>query len=423
MEQIEVTPNKHARLAPSAAKRWFICPASVDREAKYPDEDTPQSLRGTKGHLALSELVLQHINEEPDADCPTYDDIRETDPEMREMVDQAFDYVLMRQKVLAPAAVRSEVLVDPGAVIGRDDCYGTADILIISNKVLEIMDFKTGGWLIPPDDPQLLAYAVGAYDQYKDANGKHFPFEKIRLTIFQPRRPGQDAIERYIEMSPADLMTWCEDQFRVKCDTTDGDVVVEDGKPVGLIDPPATPDEEACKFCKARHDCPELAASMASAMDSLTGGTGVADLLFSSETVDSLSVDQLAALLDVKPMIEARFKDASERARKLLEARERVPGWKLVRGKSNRQWALEEPEIIKKLKNQKLKTDQIFNKVLKSPSQVQGLGLPVEKWQSIMKLIVKPEGKLSLVPESDPREDAVPVELFQPVNEVPDFLT
>lgn len=404
--------NAHARLAPSGAKTWFLCPAKPDREAPYPDTTNEASEWGTRVH----EAAACRLTEKPTTDTELLQDENAV-----WMVDKYEEYIYERKAALAPAAIRVETEVDPGSFIGRTDCNGTADCLIVSNSMLEVVDLKTGGWLVEPDDPQVLLYGLGALIQYVQ-NGK-VPFDMVRLTIFQPKRPGEDQIARWVDITPEALMQWGHMEFKVRAAATDGD-------------PAGVPSDTACKFCQAQPSCPEYQAFIGASAEALTGEPvdqdGAFDVLMSTETVDQMSVDKLAKLLDAAPLIRARLKDAEERATKLAKDRVKVPGYKLVRGKSNRVWGLEPEELVKKLKNLKLKKGEIYEEKLRSPKGIQDLGLPIDKWEKIKKLITTPEGKLTLAPESDPKPDALPPVDFEPVNQdetgpdpvntLPDFL-
>jgi hypothetical protein len=83
----------------------------------------------------------------------------------------------------------------------------------------------------------------------------------------------------------------------------------------------------------------------------------------------------------------------------MIERGQNVPGYKLVEGKSNRQWRDEED--AKAALGEELKVTDIFTKKLISPAQAEkklGKGHQVVTQHSI-----KPEGKPALAPLSDKR--------------------
>ena len=382
----------HARLSPSASKRWIKCAASPAREAGLPDTDSPAAMDGSNAHAYLESLLLDDLVPLP---YPT----RSLPPELEKQAEDCYDYIQRRLKELPLATVRPETRVSPALFTNRGDGDGTADAIIVSQGTLEVIDLKTGGGYVEETDPQLKIYGLGALADYLNPTTLQIPFETIRLTVFQPKRPRSPAqIERYIELTPAELLDWCATVYNPAATATDAP------------DAPATPDKDACHFCKARPTCPEHAAAMDQhfgALFTMSNDTeNPLNLLTSGTAVNDLSPEQIAALLDVAPMIQARIKDAQERADKDLKNGKSIPGWKLVRGNSRRAWT-DEDVVLAEAKRLKLKQDDYAPRSLRSPAQMQGLGLPVKKWQAFESLIETKAGNLVLVPETDKRASAI----------------
>ena len=86
--------------------------------------------------------------------------------------------------------------------------FGTGDYLIVSDKVLQIIDFKYGlGILVnAKDNPQMMCYALGALDLYDGI----YDIEEVRMTIFQPRR---NNISTYT-MKKEELLSWAENTLK-----------------------------------------------------------------------------------------------------------------------------------------------------------------------------------------------------------------
>ena len=76
------------------------------------------------------------------------------------------------------------------------------------------------------------------------------------------------------------------------------------------------------------------------------------------------------------------------------------PGYKLVEGRSVRKWINEET-VLKALTNKGYKMDQITNTKIKGIGDIEKL-ITKERVQNLG-LTVKPQGKPTLVPESDKR--------------------
>lgn len=393
----------HASRSPSSAKRWMVCAAAPAREARYPDENSPASMAGTNAHAYL-EAMVRAMREDAEPDGLPHPEAGIT-PELIEQARACFRYAVARQKALKPAALRPETLVNPAPITRCADGAGTADIILVANGVLEVIDLKTGGSFVSEDDPQLKIYGLGALCQYYDPKTQSWPFETVRLTVFQPKRPGASTIERWVETTPADLVAWANEDYVPAYRST------ENPNAVG------TPTEQGCHFCKARKDCPDRAAviqTQLEAMFPMSQTTTGADTLLAAKSVAEMSVEELGAFLDATAHIKAKIKDAEERADALLKDRVRVPGWKLVRGNSRRLWT--DPAAVEaKCKELKIKPDVFAPRVLLSVAQMQNAGLPQKKWEELQSLVETKAGNLVLVPETDARQDAVPLVTFDPV--------
>jgi hypothetical protein len=144
------------------------------------------------------------------------------------------------------------------------------------------------------------------------------------------------------------------------------------------------------------------------------------DPMLTQFDASQLTAEQVRTVLDAAPLIRARLKDIEDRATQMLQNREGVPGYKLVRSVGNRKWSLDEDEIAKKLKNMKIPKDVYTKTVVRSPSDLQKQGLQTKTWDLVQKYIVRPEGGLTLAPASDKRPDAMAaLEHFKPVETAP----
>ena len=348
------------------------------------------------------------------------------DNEMLSGVELCFNYVMEQHKKYAPSVYKTECQVNAGQVIYREDCWGTSDIVFVTNPMLEVIDYKSGYVQVEADDPQLLLYAVGALLMYGWANA---PFQEIKTTIVQPFGDHPEGPIRSRTWTPQAIMEWAEMDFRAAAAATDNP------------DAPANPTEEACRYCRVKGTCPELAqASLQAAQaifpvvgESTQPNAGMDDLaakLVRSPT--ELSPEERAFILDHESLITGWLAAVRQYSKELaLEGREDTPGWKVVAGRRSRKWAAEtEEEVAKKLRNLKKqdgkrlgKTD-VYVESLISPAQAEKRIKPVvkpETWGSICKLIIVSEGNPTLVPETDSRPALItkPEQIFQPVQETP----
>src|SRR5574343_1033703 len=100
----------HARLSPSKAKRWMLCPASADREAAIPEtERSIAADQGTNAHAVLEAALVQNVWP-PKVDKFPYPDAGLPD-ELIEHAKLCYEYLMRRKaelSVFSPVALRAE---------------------------------------------------------------------------------------------------------------------------------------------------------------------------------------------------------------------------------------------------------------------------------------------------------------------------
>ncbi len=369
--------------------------------------------QGTNAHALLEHGIVEgeipadlsaFVWPKPEAGCP---------PELVQQARDCLAYASRRQEEMKPAMMAAEFSADPAAFTGRTDGGGTADVVIAGVRMLETVDLKTGGSFVDASDPQLMIYAAGVLANYMNADDTT-GIEIVRMTVFQPKRPGKDTIERYVDMTPADLIQWVNEVYIPAAQATD------DPNAVG------TPGKPQCDWCKARHSCEYKNAKVRATTAGLFLPVGqdsaqapsVMDSLLSNKAVAELTPEELAQHIDGWPLLAARSKDIHERAKAMLLDRKAVPGQKLVAGKGGRKWSItDQEELAKKLKNLKIKKADVFQESIRSVPQLQKVGLDVKIWERVQKFVTKTTGALTMVPESDPRANACPIVSFDPVVE------
>ena len=341
----------HALLSPSSAHRWLICPGSVNATKDLPDTSSPYAEEGTRAHALLEHLLL-HDGELPETPHPD---------DMIDAVMVAYDYVQDLVGEGYQLYVEERVTVHP-------ELWGTADIILRKDEHLVVADFKFGyGFVEVEDNPQLLSYAIGAVRMV----GKGV--KNITIAIIQPRAQGKAV--RTHDYSVADLARWWSDTLRPGIGAALSD------------DAPLVPDTEACKWCLAKATCPALAEKVIS--------------VFENETANLTYVPLMRQWCDA---VEA---DALKRAL----AGEQVPGHKLVEGRRLRKWT-DEAAALKVLRED-------YRLRLKDVTVPKLVGIPaVEKllkrrdMARINPYIAKPQGKPTLVPDTDSRPVYDPVAVF-----------
>ena len=138
--------------------------------------------------------------------------------------------------------IQFEQRVDPGRLIGRTDCWGTADVIGISRdgRTLVVADLKTGrGYVDPRGNEQMGGYALGALAMDEVPT----TIERVVLVILQP--PISNEPMQW-SCSVTDLRRW-------------GEMVK---RRMLLADDPTTaptPSAKACQWCAAKPVCPAYA--------------------------------------------------------------------------------------------------------------------------------------------------------------------
>lgn len=120
--------------------------------------------------------------------------------------------------------------------------------------------------------------------------------------------------------------------------------------------------------------------------------------------MDNATLGNLLASMD---LIETFCKAVRAEAERELLAGRAVPGFKLVEGRRGaRKWA-DETEVETTLKGMRLKTEEMYDFSLISPTSAEKLHksgvIGPRQWPKLQSLITQSEGKPSVAPESDKR--------------------
>ena len=364
-------PTDHARLSPSAAERWLVCPASIQMAAKAPpgsDVDSVYAREGTAAHslgeskartqLLLTESTRPNLAEWDEAEMDRYTDA----------------YVaLLRDKMQEYPG--TALLLEQRMNTGVPHCWGTGDAVLVSPQHVEVVDLKYGAGVAVSayENPQLMLYGLGALDTYGDLLGEP---TLVRMTIFQPRIGDSGSVSSY-ELTPDELRAWRADVVLPRAEEALGD------------NPSFGPGEKACRWCPAAGVCrPRMEAATRH------------DFATDPNILDAGDIGALMGELPaIRQWCDALEAEALDRA---YSRAEEIPGWKVVltRGRrsiTNSKAALERlmeygysPEDVGDFKP---KTLGALEKLVGRESLSDILG----------DAVTKSEGKPSLVAESDPR--------------------
>ena len=358
---------KHALLSASSAYRWLACPPSALLSAKYGDTSSSYAQEGTAAHALAEYKVLKALGRKADDPTENLDYFNE---EMDEATDAyaayVFEQVAEAKKATTDPIVLVEQRVDFSTYV--PDGFGTADALIIADGKLSITDLKYGqGVLVEADhNPQLMCYALGAYEMFSAL----YDIETVSMTIFQPRRDNVSVFE----MKASDLLDWAENTLKPKAELAaecKGDFTAG----------------EHCRFCKAKADCRARAEA------------NLALARYDFALPPTLTDADIEAILPLLDELTSWAKDIKAYALTRAVAGKEWHGYKLVAGRSNRKY-VNEDAVAKKV------SDAGFNpyeeKLLGITAMTKLLGK--NRFEELLSsLIEKPQGKPTLVPESDKR--------------------
>ncbi|QAX31294.1 DUF2800 domain-containing protein [Leisingera sp. NJS204] len=380
----------HAKLGPSGAHRWMLCPASVEMEAQIPDTgiDSPYAVEGTTAH-ALAEMALANNRDADDyAGVRFNPDLIHVDDDMVEYVQMYLDYV----RELGGTRF-TEQRVDISRWV--PESFGTADNIVFTDDgVMHVIDLKYGKGVpvFAQNNPQGMCYALGALAAYDFL----FDIETVRIVIHQPRL---DVVSEW-DISREDLLAWADNELAPAAQAANAE------------DAPFNPGDKQCRFCDAKGICRALAEhNLAVACE----GFSVVGDPISTKDVKSLAPEEIAGLLPQLDLLTKWAKSVEGHAQGLLELGEDVPGFKLVEGRSVRKWADE--DAAGKALSRKLGAKNAFTKKLITITQAEkelGRGDPL-----IVKHTVKPEGKPTIAPVSDKRR-TIEIDVTDGFGEVPD---
>jgi len=381
------TDRDHARLSPSSAKRWLMCPGSVPLSEGIPDRTTDYAAEGTAAHELAERCLRNRLD--PESFIGGMSNGYEVTDEMAAAVRVYVDWV---QDQTDPGdEFEIECQLDLRHV--GDDMFGTGDALIFKpeSRHLIIADFKYGRGVAVEvrENAQGLAYACGAIQRYHNRQ-----IATVTIAIIQPRAAHADGPVRVWETDPIDVLDF-EHDLRVGASKVLTATQANDGSEVwNKIYLNAG---EWCRFCKALPICP---AARQRSIDA-------AKLEFLTENaVTTLSREQLGEILTEAEFIKARLKAVEEYAHQAALDGNGPIGWKLVAKRATRKWIdpVAAAEAIAFLHD--LPEDVLFTEPeLRSPAQIEKL-IPVSERASLDALYSKESSGLVLVPESDKRPAA-----------------
>jgi len=423
----------HSLLGPSSAKRWLTCTPSARLGENIPDTGgtSPYAAEGTAAHQFGEIRLLWKLG---GIDFAEYrirlaqakeDFEREIAEWTHSEWDSIDEYVLYCESEVE--RLGGNYLTGGNAVWGVEQTVdfsefvpmgkGTADFTIVNHDlmIIKAIDLKFGKGIAVDarDNDQAKLYSLGlacgggagAPDRILDRGD--WDAYKVEWAIVQPRLNyiGEDSTPL------ADLVEWATDYVMPRAQMAwngEGELV---------------PSDEACRYCRVAPTCParfKHYSDMARAEFGITfpqeeqeDGTFVEGAPVVSIEPSVMSAEEIGEIL---PKLDAWIAWAnSVQARALVMARDEgiaIPGYKLVRGRSNRGWDKSksdlEEQVVTRLTEAGFPETAIYEppkpRAIKSVAQLEKVTGKRDFPVLVGDLVVKPLGTPALVPESDPRE-------------------
>lgn len=369
----------HAKLSASGSTKWLTCTPSARLEEQFPDERSSFADEGSFGH-ALAEHRLSIWLGRPvqvltERGLPGYD--QWFNAELSDYVDEYVEFVKERvgraRAGGRPVMVFIEQRLDFSPWVPQG--FGTGDVVIVSERVIEVIDLKFGKGVVvhAMDNSQLRLYGLGAHNEF----GHLYEPSEVRMTIVQPRL----AHVSTEVLAIGDLLTWADTVVKPRA------ALAWDG--LGEF---VAGEHCSSAFCRARHTCSARAES----------NLAVAKAEFALQPPELLSMDQITTILARADDAIKWLQDVQSYALQQAEQGHPVPGWKLVEGRSNRRYGSAD-EVAKRLADAGIPEAAVYERSLLGVTAMER-ALGKKKFGELLgDLMVKPSGKPTLVPVSDPR--------------------
>ena len=333
-------PGTHAILSPSSSERWINCPPSAKENAGG-DTGSSYAQQGTDAHALCEYKVKKALGFK--VRDPT-DDLEYFDEEMAECTDAYCEFVMEQVQEAKQSCPDPQVLVEQRLDFTRwvAESFGTADCIIVADGMMTVIDFKYGlGVLVDAEgNSQMRMYALGALNLFESL----YDIQTVRMIIFQPRRDNVSIAE----VTKDELLGWAEE----------------------VLIPAAALAEYNLQMAQYDFAVP-----------------------------DTLADDEISMILDRADTFIGWVNDVKAYALEQAISGKQYPGFKVVEGRSNRRYT--NPDAVAAAVTD-AGYDPFEKKLMGVTAMTKLLG--TKKFNTLLgSLIEKPQGKPTLVPESDKR--------------------
>ncbi len=375
--------STHARLAPSGSHRWAVCTASTGFIEANKDKLPPSGSRFADEGTAAHGYGKEHLTGNPIVMPESFE-------------GPVMSYVNWVNKELGngPRIIERSV-----PLFYSPKERGTVDAGQVTSRRIFIGDLKYGVGVeeVAEKNTQLGIYAESLIQQMEQVMDID-PATPVSLNIWQPRDRNNPEPLRNWTITRKELREFMADTIEVAVD-------IIRNRPEDAVfkaDP-----EEQCRFCPAKGICKEYALY---GIQQTPLAVEIFDTpiekLFELPNPNLMPRDARIKVIQSSKAITAWLKELEAQEVQELTNGAQPAGMKLVAGRSNREWT--DPAAAEKLLRNYLAAEQVVPPGdIISPAQAEellkGKETSTRFENRLASLITKPEGKPTLVPETDKR--------------------
>lgn len=359
--------REHAMLSASGAHRWLNCPPSAILEDEAQDTAGPAAEEGTAAHALAEHKLRRALKLRSTRPTSPYED-----DAMGDYTDAYVTYVLEKYEAAKKLSPDAEILIEQRLDFSHlvPGGFGTGDCVIVADGHLTVIDFKYGAGVLVDawNNPQMQLYALGALAEFDLL----YDITDVEMVIYQPRR---DNISEWSQ-PVSELTAWGENTVKPTAELA----------AVGKGEMKAG---DWCGFCKIKSTCRARAKA----------NLEIAQWEFAEPVeLDDTEISEALALI---PQAKKWMNDLEKYANsKAVDEGKQWPGFKLVAGRSIRKYT--DPDAVAEAAEAAGYND-IFDRKLIGITAMEKL-MGKQTFNDVLGALVhKPEGKPTLVPESDRR--------------------
>ncbi len=382
--------STHAKLSPSGAHGWMLCPGW-----ESDPKSSPHARQGTAAHILAEKCLINNFLPEDFANTVIEVEGESilVDAEMIEGVDTYLRLISDLSELGGQTFV--EVRAPLEHITGETGAHGTVDCCILQNNELIVIDFKYGMKHVEAQgNKQLLMYSSGLMELFDLVH----EVKQLRTYVCQPRTGNISEASYSIEEILA---------FEQECKLA----AMMHGISSKLV-----PGASQCNYCVHKSDCGALREF---AYESVSGQ--FADLTAEPPDYEQMSGDVPELLSQAHgriPLIKLWIDAVESRIFSELSAGRNIPGLKLVSGrKGSRKWT-DESRVVEMLEESGVDHSLIYTSSVNSPAALEKLvkskQLEKEVFTRISALTVQGDTKpvVALDTDSRPALDQARTQLF-----------